>query len=83
MFNRKQPEVEDVGHADLIDLLLDSDETTRWQLMAQAVQSGALDRSEADDLMALAARLERVAGPRRTGPKTEPKPVVAWGIDYP
>lgn len=83
MFNRKQPEVEDVGHADLIDLLLDADEATRWQLMAQAVQSGALDRSEADELMGLAARLERVAGPRQTEPKPEPKPVAAWGIDYP
>ncbi|MGD0121904.1 MAG: hypothetical protein ABSC46_05010 [Candidatus Limnocylindrales bacterium] len=83
MFNRRQPEVEDVGHVDLIDLLLDADEATRRRLMSQAIQSGALNRSEAEDLMTQAARLELAAGPRPSEPKPEPEHRAAWGIDYP
>ena len=80
MFNRKQVQFEP---SDFIDLLLDADEATRRQLVSQAVQSGTLSRSEADDLMAQAARLERVAGPRLAEPKAEAVPQAAWGIDYP
>ena len=83
MFNRKQPVVQHVEHADLIDLLLDADEATRRQLMSQAIQSGALKRSEAEDLMVRAARLERAAGPRLSELKSEPESRAAWGIDYP
>lgn len=83
MFSRKQPLVQHVEHSDLIDLLLDADDGTRRLLMAQAIQSGALNRSEADNVMAQAARLERVAGPRVSEPRPKPEPPVAWGIDYP
>ena len=83
MFNRKHPPVQHVENSDMIDLLLDADETTRRQLMSQAIQSGALDKSEADDLIAQVSRLERAAGPRLSGPKPEPPAPPAWGIDYP
>jgi hypothetical protein len=83
VFNRKQPQVEHVGHTDMIDLLLDADAATRRQLVAQAIETGALSRIEAEDLMAQAARLERVAGPRRLASATEPESQPAWGIDYP
>jgi hypothetical protein len=80
VFNRKQVQFEP---SDFIDLLLDADEATRRQLVFQAVQSGTLSRSEADDLMAQTTRLERVAGPRLTEPTEEAVPQTAWGIDYP
>jgi hypothetical protein len=62
VLSRKQTEV---PNADLIDLLLDADEPTRKLLLFQALQSGALKKSEAEDLIAQVSRLERVAGPRR------------------
>jgi hypothetical protein len=83
VFNRKQPQDEDVDHADLIDLLLDADEHTRRLIMNQVVQAGVLNKSEADTLIAHVLRLERVAGPRQTAPKPEPETRLAWGIDYP
>jgi len=61
LFHRKPPQV---PHADLIDLLLDSDEPTRKLLLFQALQSGALAKSEAEEILAMASRLERAAGPR-------------------
>jgi hypothetical protein len=82
LFNRKPPHAEHVEDADMIDLLLDADEATRRQLVAQAIQSGALTSREADDLMAQTARLQRAAGPR-SEPQPEPRPRAAWGIDYP
>ena len=82
MFNRKQRQTEHVKDADMIDLLLYADEATRRQLVAQAIQSGALTSRQADDLMAQTARLERAAGPRSES-QPEPQPQVAWGIDYP
>ena len=63
MFRRKTPQVQ--SHADLIDLLLDSDEPTRKLLLFQALQAGALMKSEAEEVMAMVARLERAAGPGR------------------
>jgi len=82
VFNRKQPQAEPFEPADWIDLLLDADETTRRLLMLHAIQSRALSRAEAEDLMAQATRLERAAGPRRE-PQPEPEPRAAWGIEYP
>jgi hypothetical protein len=61
LFHRKPPQV---PHADLIDLLLDSDEPTRKLLLFQALQSGALVKSEAEEILAMASRLERAASPR-------------------
>ena len=61
MFTRKLPEV---PNADLIDLLLDADEPTRKLLLFQALQSGDLKKSDAEELIAQVARLERAAGPR-------------------
>jgi hypothetical protein len=61
LFHRRPPRV---PHADLIDLLLDSDEPTRKLLLFQALQSGALAKSEAEEILAMASRLERAAGPR-------------------
>ena len=61
----KPPEV---PHADLIDLLLDSDEPTRKLLIFQALQTGTLRKSEAEELVAQVVRLERVAGPHSVTP---------------
>jgi hypothetical protein len=61
----RQPKV---PHADLIDLLLDADEITRKLLLFQALQTGALRKSEAEELIGLVARLERVASPRPDKP---------------
>lgn len=57
--------VEQVPHADLIDLLLDADEPTRKLLIFQALQAGLLKKSEAEQVIAQVARLERAAAPRR------------------
>jgi hypothetical protein len=51
--------------ADLIDLLLDADEPTRRLLIFQALQSGAVKKSEAENVIAQVARLERAASPRQ------------------
>lgn len=89
MFNHKQPQAarsDGVQHAELIDLLLDSDDLTRRQLMLQVLQTGAVKKSEAEELMAQVLRLERVAGPRSPGTtptRPEQEPGAAWGIDYP
>jgi hypothetical protein len=61
VLNRKLPKV---PHADLIDLLLDADEPTRRLLIFQVLQTGDLKKSEAEEVMAQVARLERAAGPR-------------------
>ncbi len=74
VLNRKRQEV---PHADLIDLLLDADEPTRRLLVFQALQTGLLKKSEADDLMAQVKRLERAAAPRPTSPRQTPQPVKA------
>ena len=68
MLSRKQTEV---PNADLIDLLLDADEPTRKLLIFQALQSGDLKKSEAEDLIAQVSRLERVAGPRPEPAKSQ------------
>ena len=52
--------------ADLIDLLLDADEETRKLLIFQALQTGVVKKSEAEEVIAQVVRLERVAGPRPT-----------------
>jgi hypothetical protein len=61
LFHRKPPQI---PHTDLIDLLLNSDEPTRKLLLFQALQSGQLTKSEAEEILAMASRLERAAGPR-------------------
>ena len=53
-------------YADLIDLLLDADESTRRLLIFQALQSGVVKKSEAEDVIAQVVRLERAASPRDT-----------------
>lgn len=66
MFGRKTQQVQQVQpvpHADLIDLLLDSDEPTRKLLLFEALQTGAIMKSEAEAVLATVARLERAAGP--------------------
>jgi hypothetical protein len=52
-------------YADLIDLLLNADEPTRRLLIFQALQSGVVKKSEAEDVIAQVARLERAASPRQ------------------
>jgi hypothetical protein len=66
------PEVREVSKkapedrlADLIDLLLDADEPTRRLLLFQALQSGAVKKSQAEEVIAQVARLERAAAPRQ------------------
>ena len=66
MLNRRAQEV---PNADVIDLLLDADEPTRKLLMFQALQSGTLKKSEAEQVIAQVARLERAAAPRTATPK--------------
>jgi hypothetical protein len=61
LFHRKPSQI---PHTDLIDLLLNSDEPTRKLLIFQALQSGALAKSEAEEILATASRLERAAAPR-------------------
>ena len=61
MLTRK---VQQVPHADLIDLLLDADEPTRRLIVFQALQTGVLKKSQAEDVIAQVGRLERAAGPR-------------------
>ena len=61
VFRRKPPVV---PHTDLIDLLLESDEPTRKQLLVEALQTGSIGQTEADEIMAMARRLERAAAPR-------------------
>jgi hypothetical protein len=61
MFNRRVPQV---PHADLIDLLLDADLETRRLLIFQALQAGSVKKSDAEEVMASVARLERAAAPR-------------------
>jgi hypothetical protein len=61
VLNRKMHEV---PNADLIDLLLDADEPTRKLLLFQALQSGSVKKSEAEEIIAQVARLERAAAPR-------------------
>ena len=68
MFTRKLPEV---PNADLIDLLLDADQPTRKLLLFQALQAGSIMKSEAEEIIAQVARLERAAAPRRVKPKAE------------
>jgi hypothetical protein len=55
-----------VPNADLIDLLLDADDSTRKLILFQALQTGQLKKSEAEELIAQVARLERAASPRPT-----------------
>jgi hypothetical protein len=62
--------VQQVPNADMIDLLLDSDEPTRKLLIFQALQTGALKKSEAEQVIAQVARLERAAAPRTAAPRT-------------
>lgn len=88
VFNRKHAQaaqLEDAQHADLVDLFLAADETTRAHLMLQIMEDGVMKRSEADALMAHVLRLERVAGPRSLRPavRSDTEALVAWGIDYP
>jgi hypothetical protein len=68
VFTRKLPEV---PNADLIDLLLDADQPTRKLLLFQALQAGSIMKSEAEEIIAQVARLERAAAPRRVKPKVE------------
>jgi hypothetical protein len=70
VFKSKMPEV---PQADLIDLLLDADESTRKLLVFQALQAGTLKKSEAESVMAQVLRLERAAGPRESATRTTPK----------
>ena len=65
MLTRK---VQQVPHADLIDLLLDADEPTRKLIIFQALQAGSIKKSEAEEVMAQVARLERAAAPRPATP---------------
>jgi hypothetical protein len=58
----KKPVVD--RYSDLIDLLLDADEPTRKLLLFQALQTGVVKKSEAEQVIAQVARLERAASPR-------------------
>jgi hypothetical protein len=70
VFNRKLPEV---PQADLIDLLLDSDEPTRRLLVFRALQTGILRKSEAEQVLAQVMRLERATGTRDAPLEAKPK----------
>lgn len=66
MLTRK---VQQVPHADLIDLLLDADAPTRKLIIFQALQAGALKKSDAEEVIAQVARLERATAPQPATPK--------------
>ena len=57
--NGKLPQV---SRTDLIDLLLDADADTRRLLIFQALQTGALKKSEAEEVVAQIIGIERAAG---------------------
>jgi hypothetical protein len=50
-----------VSRADMIDLLLDADELTRRLLIFTALQTGALKKSEAEEVVAQIVWIERAA----------------------
>jgi hypothetical protein len=54
--------LQQVSRTDLIDLLLDADELTRRLIIFQALQTGALKRSEAEEVVAQIIGIERTAG---------------------
>ncbi len=60
MFKRRKPK--EVPNADVIDLLLDSDEATRVILIKQLTLR--FEHDELDELLQQVARLERAAGPQ-------------------
>ena len=59
MLTRKLPPP--VSRADLIDLLLDADELARRLLIFRALQTGALKRREAEEIVAQVIGIERAA----------------------
>jgi hypothetical protein len=63
VLNRKATQVTQVPNADLIDLLLDADEATRKLIIFQALQTGAVKKSDAEEVMGQVLRLERAASP--------------------
>jgi hypothetical protein len=67
---RRKSRTPQVPNTELIDLLLDADESTRKVILFQALQTGQLKKSEADALIAQVARLERAASPRPTTPES-------------
>lgn len=60
-----------VSPADLIELLLDADETTRKLLIFEALQTGALRKSEAEQIIDQLIGLERAAAARPAAMITE------------
>ena len=62
---RKAAQAQD-RQADLIDLLLYAYEPTRKLILFQALQTGVVKKSEAEEMIAQVERLERAAGPRTT-----------------
>ena len=58
MFSKKRTKIEP---ADLIDLLLSADLETRSLLVMKALESGVVDRREAQDICSMVARLELAA----------------------
>jgi hypothetical protein len=77
VFNKKPREV---PFSDLIDLLLDSDEETRKLVLFEALQSGTLRKSEAEQVIAQVERLERAAAPRHTPEPVEQSVAVAASV---
>ena len=66
LFQKTSPQM---TQEDLIDLLLDADESARKLIVFQALQSGALKRSQVDEVISQVGRLERaVAMPPRKKP---------------
>jgi hypothetical protein len=57
--------------ADLIDLLLDADEPTRKLLLFQALQTGVLKKSQAEEVLARVSRLEGVMAPKAPRAKAQ------------
>jgi hypothetical protein len=54
-----------LSRRDLIDLLLDADELTRRLILFRALQTGALKKSEAEEVVDQMFWIERAADPRR------------------
>jgi hypothetical protein len=64
-----------ISSTDLIDLLLAADECTRKLLIFRALQTGAIKKSEAEEVVAQMMGLERVMGMERpAGPERPADP---------
>ena len=65
LFRQQAPDrMPRIESSDLIDVILTSDAETSRMFIFDALQSGQVSRHDVESAMTMAARLDRVAGPR-------------------